>query len=357
MKFGKKYIFIHIWPFVLALLTFVCVKFGANHPGIIEKYYTEGIYPFIAKTFSFFSQSVPFSLWDTFWIISTLILLIALFLVLIRRLKFSIFILRLFQSLAIIYSFFYFAWGFNYFRPKIENRIGWVKPLPDDSFFRQILDSIIVKTNQSYTLIFPTEYKAIDSLVEKSYRENAKVLGIEYPNGSRTPKTMILSSLFAKSGVSGYFGPFFNEIHLNGNLLPIEYPYVLAHEKAHQFGITDESEANYAAYVICALSPDRRLEYSGNMQLLLYFLSDAHQLKDYKDYVSRIDSLVIKDIQSQRKHWKELENKTLDNIQTAANNAYLKTNRIEEGVKNYSKVVSLVITWYYNKMEYHKDNN
>jgi hypothetical protein len=156
MKFGKKYIFIHIWPFVLALLTFVCVKFGANHPGIIEKYYTEGIYPFIAKTFSFFSQSVPFSLWDTFWIISTLILLIALFLVLIRRLKFSIFILRLFQSLAIIYSFFYFAWGFNYFRPKIENRVGWVKPLPDESFFRQILDSIIVKTNQSYTLIFPT---------------------------------------------------------------------------------------------------------------------------------------------------------------------------------------------------------
>jgi hypothetical protein len=265
-----------------------------------------------------------------------------------------VFILRLFQSGALIYSFFYISWGFNYFRPKIENRIGWIKPAPDESFFRQILDSIIVKTNKSYSTIASSDYKAVDSLVERSYRKNSELLKIDYPNGSRRPKTMILSSLFAKSGVSGYFGPFFNEIHLNKYLLPMEYPFVLAHEKAHQFGITDESEANFAAFVICTTSGDRRLEYSANMQLLLYFLSDAHQLKDRSAYVNRIDSLVIKDIQIQRKHWKELENKTLDKVQTAANNAYLKTNKIEEGIKNYNKVVSLVITWFYNKQERQK---
>ncbi len=109
--------------------------------------------------------------------------------------------------------------------------------------------------------------------------------------------------------------------------------------------------------MICSTSSDRRLQYSGNMQLLLYFLSDAHKLRDYKDYVSRIDSLVIKDIQTQRKHWKDLENKTLDNVQTAANNAYLKTNRIEEGIKNYNKVVSLVITRFYNRKEHQPGTN
>jgi len=87
------------------------------------------------------------------------------------------------------------------------------------------------------------------------------------------------------------------------------------------------------------------------MQLLLYFLADAHQLKDRKEYVNRIDSLVIKDIQAQRKHWQDLENKTIDKVQTAANNVYLKTNKIKEGVKNYNKVVSLVITWYFNNKQ------
>jgi hypothetical protein len=353
VKDKKKHIGSNIWPFVLALLTFVLVKIGVNNPLIIERYYSEGLYPFIAATFSSFSNAVSFSIWDIFWIIAAALLIYALILVLIKRLKLPKFILRLLQSAAIIYSLFYISWGFNYFRPKIENRIGWEKSKPDEAFFREILDSIIVKTNKSYSIIKTSDYKAIDSLVEKSYRKNSTNLKIDYPNGSRKPKTMILSSIFAKSGVSGYFGPFFNEIHLNSYLLPIEYPFVLAHEKAHQFGITEESEANFAAYVICTTSDDRRIEYSGNLQLLLYFLSDAHQLKDYKEYVDRIDSLVIKDIQYQRKHWKDLENKTLDKVQTAANNAYLKTNRIEEGIKNYNNVVSLVISWYYNNRNTH----
>jgi hypothetical protein len=156
----------------------------------------------------------------------------------------------------------------------------------------------------------------------------------------------MFSSFFAKSGVSGYFGPFFNEVHLNYYLLPMEYPYVLAHEKAHQFGITNEAEANLVAFIICSTSDDKRLQYSGNVNLLLYFLSDGSQLKDIRDYIHKIDRRVIMDLRFQRRHWQGLRNQTLDDVQTAANNAYLKTNNIEEGVKNYNQVVTLVISYY-----------
>ena len=129
----------------------------------------------------------------------------------------------------------------------------------------------------------------------------------------------------------------------------MEYPYVLAHEKAHQFGITNEAEANLAAFVICTTSEDKRLQYSGYVNLLLYFLSDASQLKDATDYVRMIDKKVILDLRFQRSHWQGLRNTTLDQMQTSANNAYLKTNHIEEGVKNYNKVVALAIGWYRNR--------
>ena len=125
----------------------------------------------------------------------------------------------------------------------------------------------------------------------------------------------------------------------------MEYPFVLAHEKAHQFGITNEAEANMAAYVICSTSEDKRLQYSGNVSLLVYFLSDASNLKDVKDYIRKIEKPVIMDLRFQRSHWQGLQNKTLDKVQTAANNAYLKTNHIEEGVKNYNQVVALVISY------------
>jgi hypothetical protein len=347
-KIDMRPIILNAWPFALAILVFLTVRFAAHSSRFVELYYSTGIYPFIAKLFSGFSNLFTFSLWDVFWVLTILQIIGGLVLVAFRRVKFGRYCLLVLQFLALLYCFFYLVWGFNYFRPNIEPRVGWEKPKADEKVFRSVLDSIIVHTNSSCISISPSDYPTIDRLIEESYRKNSKRLGINYPNGPRRPKTMIFSSFFAKSGVSGYFGPFFNEVHLNYYLLPMEYPYVLAHEKAHQFGITNEAEANLASFIICTTSNDRRLQYSGNINLLLYFLSDASNFKDVKDYIRKIDKKVIVDLQFQRRHWQGLQNKTLDQVQTAANNAYLKTNHIEEGVKNYNQVVALVISYYNN---------
>lgn len=347
-KIRIRKIILIVWPFVLAGLVFVSIRLSVHNSRFIELYYSTGIYPFIARLFSGLSNLVTFSLWDIFWILTILLIIGGFVLVVFRRMKFGKYGLRVLQTAALLYTFFYLVWGFNYFRPKIETRVSWEKPKADEKVFRSILDSIIVHANSSYISVSSADYPTIDQLIEESYCKNSKALGINFPNGSRRPKTMLFSSFFAKSGVSGYFGPFFNEVHLNYYLLPMEYPFVLAHEKAHQFGITNEAEANLAAYIICITSRDRRLQYSGYVNLLVYFISDATQLKDIKDYIRKIDKPVILDLRFQRRHWKGLQNRTLDKVQTAANNAYLKTNNIEEGVKNYNQVVSLVISYYQN---------
>ena len=349
-KIVIRKIILIVWPFILAVFVFLSVRFAVHNSRLVDLYYSMGVYPLVARLLSGFSNLIPFSLWDVFWVLTILQIIGGLIFVVFRRVKFWRYCLRVLQLAALLYTFFYFVWGFNYFRPKIETRIGWEKPKAEEKVFRSILDSIIVHANLSYISILTSDYPRIDQLVEDSYRKNSKELGVNYPNGSRRPKTMIFSSFFAKSGVSGYFGPFFNEIHLNYYLLPMEYPYVLAHEKAHQFGITNEAEANLAAFVICSTSGDRRLQYSGYVNLLVYFLSDASQLKDVKDYIRKIDKSVIRDLRFQRRHWQGLQNKTLDKVQTAANNAYLKTNHIEEGVKNYNQVVALVISYYNNNL-------
>jgi hypothetical protein len=217
--------------------------------------------------------------------------------------------------------------------------------------FPTVLDSLISNANNSRVEISVADYPAIDSLIELSYRDHADVLGYRYPNGSRRAKTMLFTWFFAKSGVSGYFGPFFNEIHLNGELLPTEYPFVLAHEKAHQFGITGEAEANFTAWYICHQSDDNRLRYSASIQLLQYFFSDPYHVEAIREYLKRFDKKAMADIMAQRNHWKELRNETLDKAQTSANNAYLKSNKIQEGVMNYNSVVRLTIEWYLNEYQ------
>jgi len=337
-----------IWPFCLSALVFLCVKIASGNSGFVEHYYSEGIYPLIAKSFSAFSRLIPFSLWDCFWIVIIILVLTGLVLVVIRKIKIGWFLLRILQTVALLYSLFYIVWGFNYFRPRIEARFGWKIPKADEIFFSSILDSIITETNRNYISLSQSEYPLIDKLVEDSYRRHSSELGISYPNGTRRPKTMLFSSLYSKMGLSGYFGPFFNEIHLNYYLLPMDYPFVLAHEKAHQFGITSEAEANFTAFVICVKSDDQRLKYSGYLSLLLYFLRDASHMAEYKDFINKVDKNVISDIRYRQKYYQDRENQKFSEIQSEANDVYLKANKIKKGVKNYNEVVSLVLDWYYN---------
>jgi len=346
--FSAKKIILLLWPFFICALVLLSTIFAIRNTGLVEHYYSEGIYPFIAKCFSFFSNLIPFSLWDVFWILIILLVISGLALVIFRKMKFGRYILRTAQLLALLYSLFYILWGYNYFRPGIEMRIGWEKSKTDEMIFRSILDSLIIQTNYNYIVISSYDYYKIDMLVEESYRKTSPELGIDYPNGKRRAKTMLLSSFFIKSGVTGYFGPFFNEIHVNHYLLPIDYPFVLAHEKAHQFGITSEAEANLFAFIICSTSEDQRLRYSGYQYLLLYFINNATHMEDYKDYLNRIDRRVRMDLRFRQDYYQGKQNKRLSKMQTAANNTYLKVNHIEKGVKNYNQVVSLVLSWYYN---------
>ncbi len=338
----------NLLPFIVALCTYLLVETGARHPETIERIYSKGLYPYLATILSAFSNLVPFSVWDVFWSLVVIIILYVLYLFLSRKLRFWNVLLRSLQFAAILYAFFYLAWGFNYFRQPIEKRLNWTRHIEKVDMFPAVLDTLISNANNSRVEFTKKEYPAIDSLIEQSYKENAAYFGYEYPNGSRKPKTMLFTWFFAKSGVSGYFGPFFNEVHLNGELLPTEYPFVLAHEKAHQFGVSGEAEANFIAWYICNASNDNRLKYSANIQLLQYFLGDPFHHEAIKEYLKRFDKRAMADIMKQRNHWKELRNETIDKAQSAANNAYLKTTKIHEGVMNYNSVVRLTLEWYLN---------
>jgi hypothetical protein len=214
----------------------------------------------------------------------------------------------------------------------------------DEQLFRVALDTIIARVNRNYVNIDIPDYKKIDAEVEKSYALNSSNINIKFPNGSRKPKKMIFSGLISKLGISGYFGPFFNEINLNGKVLPIDYPFVLAHEKAHQFGIASEADANLAAFVVCATSEYKEIRYSGYIALVLYFLGDAQYLSDYSDYIEKLEKQVIDDIRFRQKYYSELRNEKMEKAHEAVYDAYLKNNNIEQGIENYNQVVEFAIS-------------
>jgi len=336
-----------------ALLVFGITQVAHLFPSAIEFVYSRGIYVLIAASISRISALVPFSLDDFFYALLVLVLLAIIFLSIFRKISFSRAGKLVLNILASVYILFYTLWGFNYFRQEIHPRLGIINGKPESKLFVAKLRKLVDNTNKSWVSFDAWDKNKTALQIEASYKTLAPALKIKYPTGVRRAKNITAGHFFAQAGISGYYGPFFNEVHVNPNILPVEYPFILAHEKAHQFGITNEAEANFYAWLVCSKSKSKQLQYSANLHVLQYFLYQGYQLEDYPAIISKLDKRVKKDLQKIREHWMSIRNEKIDEAASKVNDFYLKTNKIKKGVEEYSGVVKLVID-YENDKGYQK---
>jgi len=333
---------------VIAVITFGLTQLAYRFPAVTEKLYSQNLYSLVAKIISPVSGIIPFSLDDFFYILLILTFLILIILLIFRKIsmiKAGKFVLNV---LAATYILFYFLWGFNYFREDLYKRLKLAKHEPDTKAFVTQLKKLADNTNKSWCSFENWDKKEVDLSIEKSYKTLAPALKIKYPAGKRKAKTITVSRFFAQAGISGYYGPFFNEIHVNIYILPVEYPFILAHEKAHQFGITNEAEANFYAWLVCTNSKSKQLKYSANLHVLQYFLYQGYQFEEYSEIIAKLDKRVKKDLEKIRENWMSLRNEKVDEAASKVNDFYLKTNKIKEGVKEYSGVVKFVMDYSYD---------
>lgn len=328
---------------VLAIFTFVLTEFAARNQHTTETIYSQTIYPFIATALSTISNLFPFSLDDIFYLFLILGAVILLLFLAFRKISFKKTVRIFLNVFAAVYLLFYLMWGFNYYRENINVRLQIAEQKPDSKVLLQQLEQLIAETNQSYCKYNSFNKQTVDSLVELSYKKLAPALKIRYPGGFRKDKAITFSRFFASAGISGYFGPFFNEVHVNKKILPIEYPFVLAHEKAHQLGVTSEAEANFYGWLVCALSNSKQLQYSANLYVLKFFLYQSFQLENYKETVAKLNPNVKADFRRIQKHWNELQNEKINKAASKVNDTYLKTNKVEKGIDDYYGVVKFVI--------------
>ena len=336
-KLSKK-----LLPVWLAILTFILTELTASNPNITERIYSNSLYPIVAKVLSRVSNFFPFSLDDVFYIGLIVFIISLTALLIFRKVKTAGFFRLLINTVAIVYISFYWLWGLNYFRVEINERLDIPEQQPSTESFTYALDHLINSVNEYRTDTFNISYEEINILVEKSYKEQSEFLKIDYPQGVRNPKAITFSRFFAKAAISGYYGPFFNEVHINSYLLPVEYPWTLAHEKAHQFGVTSEAEANFYAWYICNSSTTKQVKYAANLNALFYFLYEAKKMKGYNSTLSKINKGVISDMKQIINHWQNLRNAQVEKAASKANDTYLKTNKIEKGVDDYDGVVKYI---------------
>jgi hypothetical protein len=304
-------------------------------------------YPAIATVLSFVSYGVPFSLFDVLIIIAIVAFIGSIVLMFMRKISFVRWIKAVFLSILWLVSWFYMCWGIAYFRPEFHERFGVKPPVEDTVYFEALVCRYIDSLNKSYIADPHFDIDEIDNAIETAYQELNKQLRIPYPCGKRRPKCSVIEGLMTRTGVAGFFGPFFNEEHLNYFQLPVSYPFSSAHEKAHQFGIASESECNLYASVICCSSEHPLTRYSGYLETVWYLLKNLRKMspEKYKEIVNKIDSRIIDDYQKISLHWQKALNPTLSSVQDKVYDSYLKTNKQQSGILSYSEMTVLLVTW------------
>ena len=351
--------------------------------------YTTRIYPIIGTLLSPISGFFPFAVGDIFialsiaWVIFYPIYEIGLRKKLARRYFFltakrgsypkkKVVFGRVAEYLLWVYAWFYIAWGLNYSQPNIYDRIG-MKPVEVSeakfkAFAYQYADSLnalSISSDIAGSSIFSDSTvddglkNRVRDAILKEYNKIGYKEGINAPfNQHPHAKTMLFTPLSSMSGVTGSMGPFFCEFTLNGDILPHDYPATYAHEFAHFLGVANEGEANFYSYIVCTVSADKLVRFSGYYHIFFHVLNNVFDIlgeKEGERFLKHIRPEIIQLAKSDRRYWLNKRCKALDAAQDFIFELYLKGNHVAEGRKSYSGVIGLILAWEEKKNTQGKD--
>ena len=335
----------HLADGVLALL-FVCVILCSRSP-VLGEWYSRNLYPPISLALSFVSAALPISLDEIFVIGASIAMIVALIVAIVKHKGWKKILLGAVRCIVLIYVWFYFGWGMNYFRYSIYQRAGVKRAAYDESQFKAFLGDYVERLNATYLEAVDFEMSYLETVVKAGYDELDKAYGLTKTRGFCHPKRSVCNGLYSSVGVLGYMGPFFCESHLNHDLLPVQLPFTYAHELSHLLSVSNEAEANWWAYKVCTSSTDAAIRYCGYYGIFGYVVKNARRLlskDDYKSWVATVRNEIKEDFMRQQEYWHAKYSPTIGEIQDWVYDLFLKGNKIKTGRQNYAEVVGIIMS-------------
>jgi hypothetical protein len=272
--------------------------------------------------------------------------------------------LTMLQDVGVGGLLFHLLWGFGYTLPPLEHRLHWAEPdagterSGDTESLIQLARRTVDAANDAYRALhasddlgFPTpggHAERVEAAVEIGWQHVALALALPPPAASdHGPiKHLLLSPLLRRAGLSGFYAPFTGEANVNRSVPAVSYALTVGHEKAHQRGVHREDEANFLGWLATASAPDPLARYSAAVfaqrQLLMALIPRDEEAA--RALIALRVPGVQRDIDDLRAYW-SLSDGPTGRIARRVNDAYLRSNRVEEGVASYGRSVVLLLEW------------
>lgn len=341
---------------LLGLISLVIRQFAAKYPEKTEQIYSRNFFPGIRNLIDKTVSQLPFA--TVYLFVIVVILIIGYFVyewinTVGWKDRTGFTIRSLFNFAGGLIFFFLILWGFNYQRIPIFQQIE-INPVPlneqqligEVELTRNIVNQLRYNIEEdTFAIEKVMDYPDLEKLVRGNMRENLYLLGLNFTGEPRT-KQFYPAGFMRKMGILGIYFPFTGESYIDPTLHPLEKPFTIAHEMAHSYGVTDEGEANFIAWVICSNSDDALLQYSAQLRLLRYQMNDLYRMSKelYTHFYKTVPKGIRKDLASIQKANEQIKPISPE-ISRKSNDLFLKTQGVKAGVNSYQQLPMLAYAW------------
>ena len=350
-------------PWLLLIpLGLIWPRICAGRAEWIERYYSAGVYPTVKNAASVLTSLVPISVAELVLYALVLFTLIELFGTLVawalRRVNWrrvlSV-VLNLGIAAGVLLNLFYFTWGFNYFRTPLQARMGLSARAYSVTELTKLTAYLAAEANAERALV-AEDARGVCTFTT-SLQETLDALPLAYDAlGASMPvfagrttraKRVLYSEGLSWAGIAGIFVGLTGEPNINAGQPMLLIPQGAAHEMAHQLGVASEDAAEFTGHLACLASSDPAVRYSGLVSALLtcgnaLFSEDRAA---YAEVRSTYCDGLKRDLADYDAYWEAYEG-PIEELSDQTNDAYLKHNAQESGVKSYGEAVDLLLAYY-----------
>ncbi len=254
---------------------------------------------------------------------------------------------------SIVVVAFMLLWGFNYGRVPLSEQLELdTRPLSSEELWQELEQSAkfvsILRTQLPLSDTTDYESLPLSQGAEARIRHTLKnqLAALDLPAAGTVRIREVVPGGLLHFNTSGVYFPLTGEAHLDEGLHSLQKPFVMAHEMAHGFGITDEGACNFLAWLACTRADNLYIRYSGHLTYLRYVGSavrrrDPAEYAAFRQNLPRAVQADLNSIAENNNRYREIAPVLRD----AVYDQYLKSQGVADGMASYSRVIGLVAAW------------
>lgn len=317
----------------------------------IDDIYSRGVYPILQRLTTLVSNVLPIALLDILLVVAAVLVVFRI--IMLIRVAMTDDVMdalwegakRVLRAGGLFVLVFLGVWGLNYRRVPLESAVG-TPPAPSVA----VLQTAIGDAN---ALAAGLRSK-LTSRTEMTYEEAAQELRVPMAAALETIKrpplgtpgrpkySLILTPFFRWAGVNGMLNPIGLESLVDPGLLPVERPFVLAHEWAHLAGQADEAEASAVGWLAC-MKGSPALAYSASIYLIME-AAGALPPAARRAALSKLEAGVKRDIEMIAKRVQAEQKPRVQRAAFKVYDEYLRANQVEDGTASYGRALGLILS-------------